>query len=110
MANASSRPRAPRSAVSGSAALPTPSGHRALMSLDDIRDTLQGVEGSLDALLVLPRAAGGVCINTDHIEALLAPVHQQLLRAANDLIDLPLIEPPANALPVLDQGEIGGAA
>ena len=94
MANASSRPGAPRSAASLF-------NHCALMSLDEVRTALNSVEGSLDALLVLLRAAGGAFINTDHIEALLAPVHQQLLRAANDLNDLPLVEPSFDPLPVL---------
>lgn len=97
----SSRPRAPRSAVSDSS-IPSLSNHRPLMPLADVREALSGVEGSLDALLVLLRAAGGAFINTDHIEALLAPIHERLNVATDSLIDLPLIEQPANALPVLE--------
>ena len=109
MAN-SPRPRAPRSAASGSSTAPSLSHHRPLMSLDDVRAALSDVEGSLDALLVLLRAAGGAHISTDHIEALLAPMHQRLAAATDDLIDLPLNQPAVQPLPALDQGEIGGAA
>ena len=109
MAN-SSRPRAPRSAAAGSTATPSLPNSRALMSLGDVRATLNSVDASLDALLALLHAANGATIQTSHIEALLAPLHDQLSQASNDLNDLDLIEPPVHPLPALDNSEIGGAA
>ncbi|ABM38622.1 DUF1484 family protein [Polaromonas naphthalenivorans] len=104
MAN-SSRAAAPRSAVAGSAAFPTQSAHRALMSLSDVRDAIENANNSLIALCELLDAANGARLSADHLHVLLAPVQQQLGRAFDDLNDMHLVEPTTDTLPVLDTAE-----
>lgn len=90
MAN-SSRPAAPRSTVAGSAT-PTHSAHRALMSLNDIKDAIDSVDNSLAALCELLGAANGAPISADYLHVLLFPLHEQLGKAADDLKDMRLVE------------------
>jgi hypothetical protein len=99
MAN-SPRPAAHRSAASSSSAASL-SNHRALMSLNDVRDAIENANNSLIALCELLDAANGARISTDHLHVLLSPVQQQLGRAFDDLNDMQLVE-QSDPLPVLD--------
>lgn len=100
MAN-SSRLNAPRSAVAGSAAFPA---HRALMSLNDIQDSIDTVANSLAALSVLLAAANGAPISADYLHVLLSPLREQLSKASDDFKDMRLVE-QSDPLPVLDTAE-----
>lgn len=94
-----------RTAAAGSAAFPTLSGHRALMSFSDARDAIENANNSLIALCELLDAANGARLSADHLHVLLAPVQQQLGRAFDDLNDMHLVEPATDTLPVLDTAE-----